>query len=276
MKLSARVLACAAIVLLMFAGVGCNKLRARDSLNKGVQAYKNAKYEEAIEKFKDAVTYDPTLLNARLYLATAYLAQYVPGVETEENTRLGAQAIEEYQKVLDANPSREQKINSVKGIAYLYLQMKKFDDARNYYLKATEIDPNDPEPYYSVGVIDWTKTYQPRQEERAKLGMKPADSLPAKDKKICAMLRDKNSDAVADGLKMLNKAMELRPDYDDAAAYINLMYRERADIQCDDAEAYKADMKTADDWVDKTMVIKKTKAEKAAQQPGGIVMDQNK
>lgn len=276
MKRSARMLACAAIVLLMFAGVGCNKLRARDSLNKGVQAYKNAKYEEAIEKFKDAVTYDPTLLNARLYLATAYLAQYVPGVETEENTRLGTQAIEEYQKVLDANPSREQKINSVKGIAYLYLQMKRFDDARNAYLKVTELDPNDPEPYYSVGVIDWTKTYQPRQEERAKLGLKPTDSLPAKDKKVCAMLRDKNLASVTDGLTMLNKAMELRPDYDDAAAYINLMYRERADIQCDDPEAYKEDMKTADDWVDKTMAIKKAKAEKAAQQPSGIVMDNSK
>jgi hypothetical protein len=54
------------------------------------------------------------------------------------------------------------------------------------------------------------------------------------------------------------------------------MYRERADIQCDDSEAYKADMKTADDWVDKTMAIKKAKADKAAQQPGGIVMDNSK
>ena len=31
------------------------QLRARDQLNKGVQAYKNAKYEEAIERFKNAV-----------------------------------------------------------------------------------------------------------------------------------------------------------------------------------------------------------------------------
>ena len=33
---------------------------------------------------------------------------------------------------------------------------------------------------------------------------------------------------------MLEKALELRPDYDDAMAYMNLMYRERADLQCDD------------------------------------------
>ena len=34
---------------------GCSKLRARDQLNKGVQSYKNAKYEEAIEHFQQAV-----------------------------------------------------------------------------------------------------------------------------------------------------------------------------------------------------------------------------
>ena len=45
-------------------------------------------------------------------------------------------------------------------------------------------------------------------------------------------------------------------------AYMNLMYRERADVQCDDLVAREADLKTADDWVDKTMACKKAKAEK--------------
>ena len=36
------------------------KLEARDQLNKGVQAYKNARYEEAIEHFQEAVQLDPT------------------------------------------------------------------------------------------------------------------------------------------------------------------------------------------------------------------------
>jgi hypothetical protein len=34
--------------------VGCSKLRARDQLNKGVTAYKNAKYEEAIDHFQQS------------------------------------------------------------------------------------------------------------------------------------------------------------------------------------------------------------------------------
>jgi hypothetical protein len=66
-----------------------------------------------------------------------------------------------------------------------------------------------------------------------------------------------------EGIDNLNKALQLRPDYDDAMAYMNLMYRERSDIQCDDSAASSADLKTADEWVDKTIATKKSKAKKA-------------
>src|SRR6476620_6950032 len=84
MKTSIRPLAMMALGLVLLATTGCSKLRARDQLNKGVQSYKNAKYEEAINHFQQAVSLDPTLLNARLYLATAFAQQYIPGVDAEE------------------------------------------------------------------------------------------------------------------------------------------------------------------------------------------------
>jgi tetratricopeptide (TPR) repeat protein len=270
MKTSLRMLAMTALGLAMLATTGCSKLQARDQLNKGVQSYKNAKYEEAINHFQKAVSLDPSLLNARLYLATAFAQQYIPGVDAEDNNRMGQNAIDQYSAVLERDPKN---INSVKGIAYLYLQMKKFEDSKTYYRKAIELDPNDPEPYYSVAVIDWTQSYQPRMEERAKAGLKP-DEWIMKDKsnkKVCEMLREKNTAVIEDGIAMLQKALQIRPDYDDAMAYLNLLYRERGDLQCDDAGARAADMKTADEWVDKTMATKKAKAEK---QPGaqGITM----
>jgi tetratricopeptide (TPR) repeat protein len=271
MKTTRRFLLVFAAALVLLAGTGCNKLKARDHLNKGVQAYKNSKFEQAIDHFQQAVALDPSLINARLYLATAFAQQYIPGADTPENNHYGEQAIEQYKQVLQVDP---RNINSIKGIAYLYLQMKKFDLAKEYYKKASEVDPNDPEPYYSVAVIDWTQTYVPRQEERAKLGMKPDEALPTKDKKVCATIRERNTANVQEGIDNLNKAIQLRPDYDDAMAYLNLMYRERADIQCDDSAARAADLKTADEWVDKTMATKKAKAEK--QPAGSIVMDQNK
>jgi len=261
----------AAVALSLISAAGCAKLRARDQLNKGVQAYKNAKYEEAIERFKNSVSLDPGLLNARLYLATAYAQQYIPGADTPDNNQNAEAAIEQYKQVLSRNPSREQQINSTKGIAYLYLQMKKFDQAKEYYRKVTGMDPNDPEPYYSVAVIDWTQAYQPRMEERAKLGLKPEE--PLKDKKVCQKLKDENSQNIQDGVDNLNKALQLRPDYDDAMAYLNLMYREKADTECDDPDARANDLKAADDWVDKTMATKKAKAAKQTG-PGGITTEQ--
>jgi tetratricopeptide (TPR) repeat protein len=275
-----KLLTLAALPLALFSSVGCNKLRARDQLNKGVESYKNSHYEQAIDHFQHAVQLDPSLINARMYLATAFVSQYIPGVDSPDNLRTAQQAIDEYSKVIEANPSREQKVNSAKGIAYLYLNEKRWDDAKKYYRMASELDPNDPEPYYSIGVIDWTACYQPRMEERAKLGMKPEEELNPKNKdqkKVCEDLKVKNSPVIQEGMDSLNKAIELRPDYDDAMAYMNLMYRERADIECDDLDARAADLKTADSWVDKTLATKKAKAEKAAQSAGGgITVDQPK
>ncbi|HVP51002.1 MAG TPA: tetratricopeptide repeat protein [Terriglobales bacterium] len=250
---------------------GCNKLKARDQLNKGVQSYKNARYEDAIAHFQKAVALDPKLLNARLYLATAYAQRYVPGADTPENNQIGQQAIDEYKKVLQVDP---RNINSIKGIASLYFNMKKFDQAKEYHEKAKQLDPNDPEEYYSIAVIDWTQSYAPRQEERAKLGLK-ADE-PLKDKKVCEALRDRNLSKVNEGLQNLKKALELRPDYDDAMAYTNLLYREKADLECGNPDARMADLKTADEWVDKTMATKKAKAERLAQKGGGITTEQPK
>jgi tetratricopeptide (TPR) repeat protein len=265
MKTYLRILVVVAAGLAVLSATGCAKLKARDQLNKGVQSYKNARYEEAIDHFQHAVSLDPTLLNARLYLATAYAQQYIPGVTDPDNERMGQQAIDEYKSVLERDPKN---VNSVKGIAYLYLQMKKFEEAKQYYRKATELDPNDPEPYYSVAVIDWTQSYQPRMEARAKLGLKPDEPLNGKDKEqrqVCSDLQEKAAPLIQDGMDDLNKALALRPDYDDAMAYMNLLYRERADLECNDPAARSADLKTADDWVDKTMATKKAKAEK---QPG--------
>src|ERR1700758_5885155 len=104
MNKSGRVLTVLAVLLAMLSAVGCNKLRARDQLNKGVQAYKNAKYEDAIEHFKNAVDLDPSLTNARLYLATAYAQQYIPGVDSPDNNKFAEQAIGQYKAVLELDP----------------------------------------------------------------------------------------------------------------------------------------------------------------------------
>lgn len=134
-----------------------------------------------------------------------------------------------------------------------------------YYQIAADLDPNDPEPHYSIGVIAWVQCYQPRMEARAKLGILPDQHLSSKtpgQKQLCDELRAKNWSVIEDGIRELDEAIKLRRNYDDAMAYMNLMYRERADMECDDPAARGRDLKTADEWVDKAIAAKKAKAEK--------------
>ena len=80
------------------------QVEARDQLNKGVQSYKNAKYEEAINHFQQAVSLDPSLLNARLYLATAFAQQYIPGADTEDNNKMGERRLTSTKRCWSAIP----------------------------------------------------------------------------------------------------------------------------------------------------------------------------
>ena len=226
-----------------------------EEMNLGVQAYKEAKFEEAIRHFQNATALQPQNGVAHLYLATAYAQQYIPGVDSPENVHVGETAVSEYQKVLEINPKSQ---NSLRGVAYLYLQMKKFEDAKSFYRRAIEEDPDDPGGYYSMGVIDWTLAYTPRMKLRETLTLKPDEALPI-DAPGCWELRDSNQSVIQEGMDMMTKAIELRPDYDDAMAYMNLLYRERAEIQCDDPESRASDLAKADHWVDLTMGTKKKK-----------------
>ncbi|HSM84493.1 MAG TPA: tetratricopeptide repeat protein [Candidatus Limnocylindrales bacterium] len=274
MNTCARLVTVLAVAAALLSTAGCNKLKARDQLNKGVQAYRGANYEQAIEHFKNAVNLDSDLKVAKLYLATAYAQQYVPGVDTPDNVHMANQAIDEYQKVLENDPK---SVNSLKGIAFLYMQMKDFSKAREYYKKAIDVDPNDPEIYYSVGVIDWSQAYKGAADLKSKNDMKVDDELKGKgSQKLCDQLTSENGAAVDEGMKMLQTAIDKRQDYDDAMAYMNLLYRRKAnDMTCNDAQARADYIKTANEWSDKAMAARKKKAEEAAKKTaGGIILEQ--
>lgn len=73
---------------------------------------------------------DPGKTVAHLYLATALVSEYIPGVDTKNNLHTVQQAIEQYQLVLNGDGVGDSRFNGAKGIAYLYLNMKKFEDPK--------------------------------------------------------------------------------------------------------------------------------------------------
>jgi tetratricopeptide (TPR) repeat protein len=267
---SSTAMAAIAILAIAFGATGCAKLKARDLLNKGVAAFRNGQYDAAIEDFKQAKDLDPSLINARLYLATAYATEYIPGAPSDDNVRVGQQAINEFQDVLSVDAAN---VSAIDGIGSILFQMAgtpftpdKFEESKKYHEKHISMKPDDPDPYYWVGVVDWTLAYRANAElrqrynsENPKKQIKDADPLPDK---LRAGFTEQYASLVDEGLKMLDKAVELRPDYADAMAYQSLLLRQKADES--DATTRASLEKQADDLLDKVKEIKQKASENAA------------
>src|SRR5277367_400483 len=137
-----------AMIAVGFGASGCAKLKARDELNKGVAAYRDGKYDQAIEFFKDAKDSDPTLTNARLYLATAYATQYIPGAPSDENIRMGNAAVQEFQDVLSVDPNNISAIDGIGSILYNMagtpFKQEMFEESKKYHVQHLSLKPEDP------------------------------------------------------------------------------------------------------------------------------------
>ena len=267
-RLARRTAGFAALVILAAGVSGCNKLKARDLLNKGVAAFKNGQYDAAIEDFKEAKDADPDLMNARLYLATAYASQYIPGAPSPENINRGGQAVTEFKEVLEKD---EKNLSAIDGVGSMLFQMggqpfdpKKFDESKAYHQKHIDLKPNDPEPYYWIGVIDWTLAYRANAEMRAEYNknnlrkqVKDDDPLPPA---VRSEYSAKYGPMVDEGIADLKKAIQIKPDYDDAMSYLNLLDRRKADM-VDSMDERASLLKEADDLLDQVKVIKQKRAE---------------
>lgn len=263
-----RVAPLAALLVWVMAASGCGALKAlkaRDQLNKGVASYRDAQFQDAIEHFKNAVQLDPSLVNARLYLATAYANQYIPGGESPENTKIGKQAIDAFSSVLQIDP---QNGTAMASIAQIYYNMKQFDKAKDYQRQRMQVEPNNAEPYYWIGVINWAVCFQHDAQLRRDLDLTVPDKngvLPPLPVKSRSALADQNDKLIGEGIDALKKSLDLKPNDFNAMAYLNLMYRQKADIESD-KDAREQDLKVADDWQQKAMNLRKAAAQKPATQ----------
>jgi len=122
-----RAVTAAAVLVLLLSASGCAKLQSRDNLNKGVREYKSAKYAEAVKYFQKAIELDPEFTTARLYLATAYMSQWIPGADSEENNKYAQAAEDNFKAVLEKDPNDKLAIASIGSI---YYNQKKFDIAK--------------------------------------------------------------------------------------------------------------------------------------------------
>jgi hypothetical protein len=170
---------------------------------------------------------------------------------------------------------RSRSLSAIDRIGSILFQMagtpydsEKFQESKSFFGRHIQIRPDDPEPYYCVGVIDWTLSFRANNELRARYNERAVsrqqvhDEDPLQASLRREYLREYGS-IIDGGIASLEHAIELRPDYDHAMAYLNLLCRRKADTASyqDERDGF---LKMADDLVDKVKEIKQKRTEQPA------------
>ena len=131
----------------------------------------------------------------------------------------------------------------MRSIATLYAKQGDFNESLNWYEKITLLDNKNPESYYIFGVVCYEKVAKnPPQDPVEKMTI------------------------ITKGKDALQKAIDIKPDYFEAMAYLNLLWRQQAlvDALTDPAKAQQ-DVAQADIIRNKTLeIIKQRKAQQQA------------
>jgi len=237
---------------------------ASESLVHGVDAFKAGHYEEATRDFQSAVDADPGWNVARLYLGTALAYQVIPNLDTPENVAMANRALEQFDKLLASDPNN---LSALRQVASIQRNIKQFDESLATERKIIAIDPTDAEAHYTIGVIEWTSAYKIAVQTLANESLQDDGNGNVKLSAAgCASLVANNTALVEDGIAELKRAIEIRPTYDDAMLYLNLMYRRRADLECHDPERRKQDLDAANEWVRRALEARRAIEQQKMQQ----------
>lgn len=239
---------------------------ARASLVQGVDAFKAGQYDDAVRDFQAAVDTEPEWRTARLYLATALSYEVVPNLDTPENVATANRALDQFDVILASDP---QNLAALRQVAAIERNIKRYDEAMTTERKIIAIDPKDAEAHYTVGVIEWTQAYKFTVETLAKESLRDDGNGNVKlNAAGCAALVANNSAVVNDAIAELTRAVELRPNYHEAMQYLNLTYRQKANLDCGNAEQRGKDLAAASDWTQRAIEARRASEQQKMQQLG--------
>lgn len=266
-----RAAAAAFLLLAVSLLTGCDKIKSKQEIKKGNEFLKAAQYQSALAAYEEALRLDPGETKLHKHIGIAYMGMYQPGSKHPKDLEFAQKAIENLQQYAQAYPedtkSREYLVSmylnserfddaiafyqneflkrnpkdakAMNSLAMLYFKKGDFDNGVIWLKKRLEIEGNNPEVYYLIGVQAWDRSY----------------NFPDLDPALRAKI-------VEDGLQSLNKAVELKPNYFEAVSYINLLYREKAKMEADPAKKQEY-TDTANKYLQQALEMRKAAQEKA-------------
>jgi tetratricopeptide (TPR) repeat protein len=189
MKIRSQALAIALIAPLLAAG--CNSVRAKSAFKDGNKAYKEEKFKQAIDRYEQALKFDPTMAEAMFYLGSAHQNVYRPGHDTPDNSAHLSEAVKWYKASVEANNSSTEQLKKVKSNAlaaltaiYADAPYKDFDQAISYAQQLSKENPDDPR--YNFAMANLYEKFD--KIDKAEETYKHVVDLNPKDAKACSAL----------------------------------------------------------------------------------------
>jgi Flp pilus assembly protein TadD len=129
-----------------------DQARARESLQKGKELYRNDQDSEAVLAFQEAVRLDPGLAEAHFRLGLGYESLG----KREEAEKEYKKAVETYKKSFEENRGDAEAHYT---FGQTYAKLGQFSEAIREYREATKLKDDDADVYYDLGVA-YTKLAQ--------------------------------------------------------------------------------------------------------------------
>ena len=208
--------------------------------------------DAALQHLQRAVAINPKMTKAHFAIGT--IADLWCGMDGD---RCGL-AIQEYKKTLELEPSNEEALRNLAYSIYRVEGPGK-DEAESYYRKALGLGTNDPEVLCSVAAIDAQRSWV--DVGLAKIALKLPTGKALIDSPSCHEVRDRNLVRVEEGIALLTRALQIRSNSTDLSGFMSWLYTDRAELQCHNRPAYKADRNAARKWDRMRKEIWKRKAD---------------
>jgi len=236
-----------AVAVLGIGGTACqgtvDRLKANFAAKQGNDFYKAQDFQRAVEWYRYSLYLNPELPIAYHNAGLAFMGLYKPGSKHPKDLYFSQQAIDNLTRYLSYQPDDDDGKNQLLTV---FLQAERYDDAAKFfetemkeratdpavsaryaqtlgmiyakkgdfesslewYKKRAEIEKDNPEALYTIGVLCWDKVYHSG----------------------ITMELEARKQMVEMGLDYLQRAADLRENYFEATSYINLMYREKAKV----------------------------------------------
>lgn len=212
----------------------------------GKSSEEKGDYHAALEHLLRATLLDPKMIKA--HFAVGAIAGSWCGRDIDSNSAPEAGfcklAVDEYEKVLELDAAHEGALKKLAFIFYMKLQL---NEAEVYYRKALDLNPNNPELLCGVSAIAYTRSW-PEISPAAKLKYMLPIGAPLIHSPFCHDIRRQNLSRVEEGITLLKRAHKSRNNCVELLIYMSRLYTIRAEIQCGNSAAYKADRKAAAKW----------------------------